>query len=120
MTSPVRGREPVHGIQPVHGIALDAQSRCAHYHGPTDIVAIKFKCCGVFYACKDCHAELAGHPAVVWPVGEWDHAAVRCGACAAESTIRDYLDSGAICPACGAHFNPRCRNHHHFYFQVSE
>jgi uncharacterized CHY-type Zn-finger protein len=28
----------------VRGINLDPQTRCEHYHGPTDIIAIKMKC----------------------------------------------------------------------------
>src|ERR1700735_1462621 len=45
----------------VRGIELDAQSRCAHYSSPLDIVAIKMKCCGGYFACKECHAALADH-----------------------------------------------------------
>jgi uncharacterized CHY-type Zn-finger protein len=26
------------------------------------------------------------------------------------------LESGSMCPACGAAFNPACRNHYQFYF----
>jgi uncharacterized CHY-type Zn-finger protein len=37
----------------VHGIDLDAQTRCIHYRKQSDIIAIKMKCCGVYYACKD-------------------------------------------------------------------
>jgi uncharacterized CHY-type Zn-finger protein len=40
---------------PIRGIELDAQTCCAHWYSPRDIVAIKMKCCGVYYACKDCH-----------------------------------------------------------------
>jgi uncharacterized CHY-type Zn-finger protein len=28
------------------------------------------------------------------------------------------LHSDSRCPACHAPFNPACRNHHHFYFQL--
>jgi uncharacterized CHY-type Zn-finger protein len=31
-------------------------------------------------------------------------------------TIEQYLECGAMCPHCGAGFNPGCQNHHHFYF----
>ena len=48
----------------VKGVDLDPETRCRHYHGPTDVVALKFKCCGEYYACKDCHAELADHAPV--------------------------------------------------------
>jgi len=102
----------------VHGVGLDSQSRCVHYHGPLDIVAIRFKCCGAYYACKDCHAALADHPIRVWPEEEWDEKAIRCGACGSELTISTYLDGPAACPGCGAGFNPRCALHHHFYFAV--
>jgi uncharacterized CHY-type Zn-finger protein len=101
----------------VRGIAPDDETRCAHWHGPLDIVAIKMKCCGVYYACKDCHDALAGHPAQVWPRAEWDEAAVLCGACKCAMSVQAYLDSGHVCPGCGAGFNPGCRNHHHFYFE---
>ncbi|HYL61434.1 MAG TPA: CHY zinc finger protein [Candidatus Methylomirabilis sp.] len=100
----------------VLGLHLDAQTRCLHYHGPTDIVAIQMKCCGLFYACKDCHIALADHPIAVWPESEWHHEAILCGACRATLTISAYLHSNSRCPACHAHFNPACRNHHHFYF----
>jgi uncharacterized CHY-type Zn-finger protein len=104
----------------VLGVNLDPQTRCEHYHGTHDIVAIKLKCCGTYYACKDCHEELAGHPITVWPESEWDLQAVLCGACGARLTILQYMQSDFHCPACRAQFNPRCRSHHHFYFQVPE
>ena len=104
----------------VRGIEIDAQTRCLHYHSATDIVAIKMKCCGVYYACKDCHIALAGHAIAVWPGSEWEQRAVLCGACGAELTIQAYLQCESRCPACGAAFNPRCRTHHHFYFEEEE
>ncbi len=101
----------------VHGLNLDPQTRCLHYHKPTDIIAIKMKCCGLYYACKDCHLALAGHPIEVWPQFEWHQPAVLCGACRTELTISQYLQCDTRCPACQAPFNPACRNHHHFYFE---
>lgn len=101
----------------VKGVDLDPETRCRHYHGPTDVVALKFKCCGEYYACKDCHAELADHAPVVWSLAEWDEPAVRCGVCGAELTIRQYVESGARCPACSTAFNPKCRAHYRFYFE---
>jgi uncharacterized CHY-type Zn-finger protein len=74
----------------------------------------------VYYACKDCHAALADHPIDVWLATEWDQTAVRCGSCSRECTIRQYVESDARCPSCGAPFNPGCRNHYHFYFQVPD
>jgi uncharacterized CHY-type Zn-finger protein len=78
------------------------------------------KCCGLYYACKDCHEKLAGHPIAVWPENEWSQHAVLCGACGAILTILQYMRSGSRCPACRAHFNPGCRSHYHLYFQMPE
>lgn len=100
----------------VRGVELDAQTRCEHYHGPTDIVAIKMKCCGVYYACKDCHEALADHPIEVWPESEWEQKAILCGACGAELTVQQYMECESCCPSCGERFNPGCRKHYHFYF----
>ena len=104
----------------VHGIDLDPQTRCAHYNKPVDVIAIKMKCCGLYYACKDCHEALAGHAIEVWPREEWDQLAVLCGCCGTELSIRAYMECGNTCPACGAQFNPGCRNHYHFYFEAEE
>jgi len=100
----------------VIGVDLDAQTRCKHFHGPTDVIAIKMKCCGVYYACKDCHAELADHPMEAWPESEWEQKAILCGICRVELSILDYWQSGYRCPVCGTDFNPRCQSHHHYYF----
>ena len=102
----------------VLGIELDEQTRCVHYHGAADIVAIQMKCCGEFYACKDCHMALADHGIAVWPPSEWDRQAILCGACRATLSISAYLGCNSRCPHCHAPFNPACRNHHHFYFAV--
>lgn len=102
----------------VRGLELDDETRCAHYRSPRDVIAIKMKCCGTYYACKDCHEALAGHPVAVWPRAEWDARAVLCGVCGSELTIRQYLDCGNVCPACRAEFNPGCRTHYHFYFET--
>jgi len=101
----------------VHGIALDGQTRCAHWHGKLDIVAIRMACCGVYYACRECHDELADHAAKVWPIAEWEQPAVLCGACGLEMSVRDYLGCANQCPACAAAFNPGCASHHHLYFE---
>jgi uncharacterized CHY-type Zn-finger protein len=102
------------------GVNPEPHTRCKHYHGPTDIIAIKMKCCGIYYACKDCHETLAGHPIAPWPESEWNQPAILCGACGASLTIRQYMQSDSCCAACGAQFNPGCRNHYHFYFQVPQ
>jgi uncharacterized CHY-type Zn-finger protein len=104
----------------VAGLELDEQTRCAHWRSPLDVIAIRMKCCGVYYACKDCHDALAGHAAEVWPQAEWDRPAVLCGVCGTEMTIRQYLGGGNSCPSCRAPFNPACRSHHQFYFESPE
>lgn len=108
------GAEGVH----VHGLDVDAQTRCAHYHGATDIVALRFKCCDSWYPCIDCHTALADHVAQIWPMSERDVEAVLCGACGHRLTVTAYLECGSRCPACQASFNPGCRNHHHLYFEM--
>jgi uncharacterized CHY-type Zn-finger protein len=109
----------VHGIR-VGGIDLDAQTRCAHWRSPLDVIALKMRCCGDYYACRDCHDALAAHPAAVWPESEWDERAVLCGACGHELTVREYLACDSRCPRCGAAFNPGCHKHRHLYFAVAE
>jgi uncharacterized CHY-type Zn-finger protein len=101
----------------VRGVGVDAQTRCAHYCSALDVIAIKMKCCGDYYACKDCHDALAGHAIAVWPRDEWDRRAVLCGVCGMEMTVMEYLGCANVCPGCGARFNPGCRNHYRFYFE---
>ena len=102
----------------VRGRNLDPQTRCLHYHGRTDIIAIKMKCCATYYACKDCHAALADHPLEPWPQSEWHTQAILCGSCRSELTISEYLQCNSRCPQCHSAFNPRCCHHHHFYFAL--
>ena len=82
----------------VHGLNLDPQTRCLHYHSPLDIIAIKMKCCGHYYACKDCHEALADHPLEPWPHSELQQQAVLCGNCLTQLTINAYLQSNSRCP----------------------
>lgn len=103
----------------VIGIDLDLETRCAHYHGPLDIVAIKMKCCGTYYACKDCHSALSGHEIEAWPRTEWSAKAVLCGRCWTEMTIQEYMASDYRCPACSAEMNPGCAKHYRFYFETN-
>jgi uncharacterized CHY-type Zn-finger protein len=103
----------------VHGVDLDAETRCAHYHSRLDVIAIRMKCCGRYYACKECHDALAGHELEVWPRGEWDAPAVLCGCCGLEMMVVQYMACGNACPACRAQFNPGCRKHYYFYFEMS-
>ena len=102
----------------VYGRLVDRETRCAHYRGPLDVVAIRFPCCGKYYACHDCHLELETHPPARWPRSTFETPAVFCGACRALLTIREYLTSDHRCPYCGHGFNPGCAHHHDRYFEV--
>jgi uncharacterized CHY-type Zn-finger protein len=104
----------------VRGVDLRPNTACKHWHSLLDIVAIRMKCCGVYYACKDCHDELAGHAIKVWPRAEWNERAILCGVCGNELTIRQYMDCENRCPFCEAQFNPGCRNHYPDYFEAAD
>jgi uncharacterized CHY-type Zn-finger protein len=104
------------GSVDVRGEDVDPQTRCAHYSGERDVVALKFACCETYYPCYRCHEAGANHEAAVWPVGSEGERAVLCGACESELSIREYLTGDATCAECGAAFNPGCANHFHRYF----
>lgn len=107
----------IHDIE-VIGLSVDAETRCAHYHGARDIIAIRFKCCGGWFPCMNCHAELAGHPVQLWPADEFDERAILCGCCGHQLAIHEYLGCDSICPRCSREFNPGCARHHHLYFAL--
>jgi uncharacterized CHY-type Zn-finger protein len=100
----------------VLGKTVDQQTRCVHYRGSLDVIAIEFACCGEFYPCHLCHAETADHEATVWPRTRYDERAILCGVCAHRLTIADYLDVDG-CPNCGTPFNPGCKLHLDYYFE---
>ncbi|ALJ20714.1 CHY zinc finger protein [Microbacterium sp. No. 7] len=113
----VGGAEPVRvGDVVVHGVGVDAQTRCAHYAGPNDVLALLFRCCDRWYPCHACHAAVATHDAARWPVADGDAHALLCGRCGRTSTIDEYLGSYA-CARCGGAFNERCALHHDLYFE---
>lgn len=107
----------IHGTEVV-GVDVDECTRCGHYHGPLDIIALRFRCCDAWHPCIDCHRELAGHAAKVWPLTERDKEAVLCGACGHRLTVREYLGCNSVCPSCSAAFNPGCALHYHLYFEM--
>ncbi|WP_156291554.1 CHY zinc finger protein [Oceanobacillus salinisoli] len=94
------------------------ETRCKHYHQNIDRIAIKFYCCGEYFPCITCHNEYGCGNRQVWPRSKFDEKAILCGACGNELTISEYLESGSTCPACQAGFNPGCRMHYHFYFEM--
>jgi uncharacterized CHY-type Zn-finger protein len=102
----------------VKGKIVDDNTRCIHYHSALDVIAIKFKCCGEYYPCYECHEEDAGHTAEVWKKEEWNYKAILCGICKNEISIQQYLASGDYCPNCNAAFNPGCSKHYHLYFEL--
>ena len=110
-------RRRIHGVD-VLGVDVDAVTRCGHYAGPTDVIALKFKCCNIWYPCIDCHQAIADHAPNVWGVSERDERAVLCGVCGHRLTITAYLGCDSTCPNCGAAFNPGCAAHHHLYFET--
>ena len=99
-----------------HGTNVNERTQCVHYHSERDIIAIKFKCCGEFYACIECHQEMADHAPIVWPKEEFAAQAILCGNCKSTLSIAEYLGCGNTCPACQVAFNPGCANHYHLYF----
>ena len=103
---------------PVRGVEVGPETRCAHYHGPSDIIAIRFPCCDAFYPCFACHEETTDHEARRWPADRFYTPAVLCGRCQAVLTIQQYLDAEHTCPSCGAAFNPNCARHYDRYFEV--
>lgn len=101
---------------PVKGLDVDKETRCRHYHSEIDRIAIKFYCCGQYYACFDCHQTTGCGSPKVWPAESFDEQAVLCGACGYELSVSEYLQCESSCPACSASFNPRCSLHKHLYF----
>ncbi|MDX2357738.1 CHY zinc finger protein [Dietzia sp. PP-33] len=101
---------------PVLGATVDDQTRCVHYRGPLDVVAIRFHCCLDFYPCFRCHADATDHALSVWPRDEFDSHALLCGACRTTLSITEYQSTDA-CPACGTAFNPGCSLHYPLYFE---
>ncbi len=110
--------ERIIGRVSVTGVDIDPQTRCAHYQSERDIIAIRFKCCGKWFPCHKCHAELAAHATEVWSKGEFDERAVLCGGCGHQLTVREYLACGSVCPHCSRQFNPGCALHYDLYFEA--
>lgn len=101
---------------PLRGDQVGPQTRCAHYDGPDDIIAIRSVCCGVYYPCIECHAATAGHAPTPCPAARRHEDAVLCGACRRTMSAVAYLEADHACPHCGAAFNPGCTAHHDRYF----
>ncbi|MBE1513924.1 CHY zinc finger protein [Nesterenkonia halotolerans] len=101
----------------VRGAAVDDQTRCRHYAGPLDVVAIRFFCCDRWYPCLTCHQESEEHAISRWPLERRAELALLCGVCRRRFSIEEYLLADA-CAQCSAPFNPGCAAHHQFYFET--
>lgn len=101
----------------VRGLAVDSETRCAHYDGDSDVVALSFPCCEAFYPCFRCHDAVADHERRRWGSDERDARSILCGACGERLEIEAYLAAGGACPACDHPFNPGCANHYDRYFR---
>lgn len=95
---------------------MDAETRCAHYGSELDVVALRFGCCERYYACYQCHAELADHDAEPWSEERRGEPSAMCGVCHALLTASEYMSADG-CPECDAGFNSGCANHYHLYFE---
>lgn len=102
---------------PLRGVGVDGETRCAHYDGDRDVVAIRFPCCGVYYPCYRCHAEATNHDPEVLPSAAFDEPGILCGRCRTTHAVSTYLAGDDACPDCAAAFNPNCRDHHYRYFE---
>ncbi|MFC7096082.1 CHY zinc finger protein [Halobaculum marinum] len=109
-------RTRVHGTT-VRGVNVGPETRCAHYAGPTDVIALRFGCCGDFFPCAACHDAVADHGAEPWPRDRFDDPAVLCGGCGARLSVHAYLDADFACPECATAFNPGCAAHYDRYFE---
>jgi uncharacterized CHY-type Zn-finger protein len=106
----------IHG-ENVIGIDVDNETRCAHWRGELDIIAIRFKCCGQWFPCYECHTELVKHQPQIWAKWEFDQKAILCGACGHQMTVSEYLNCNSTCPQCRRQFNPGCAKHYDLYFE---
>lgn len=103
-------------LEDVRGVKLDSETRCVHYGTERDVVALRFGCCGQYYACYRCHEELTDHDPKPWPTDRREEPAVYCGVCAVTMPPSAYM-SADECPFCGAEFNPGCADHYDRYFE---
>jgi uncharacterized CHY-type Zn-finger protein len=89
----------------VLGMDVDWQNRCEHCTSPLDVVAFRYKCCDLYYACVKCHEVLAGHGIVIWGNADYETLGVLCGICRTEFTIGEYLAGDDRCPNCKTAFD---------------
>lgn len=102
----------------VYGHVIDQETRCRHYFGSNDIIAIKFKCCNTYYPCYKCHDAFEDHAIEPWRKEEYSTKAILCGKCHREMTIQAYITTGE-CTHCHALFNEGCKKHYSIYFETT-
>ena len=80
------------------GLNKHTGTRCSHWHGNSDILALLAPCCNRFYACAECHDEVNarprgdGHTLEPWPANtDLDTMALLCGNCKRTFTISAYV-----------------------------
>ncbi|EMA67576.1 zinc finger CHY domain protein [Halorubrum aidingense JCM 13560] len=103
---------------PLRGVDVGPETRCAHWDGPLDVVALRFGCCETYSPCDACHDAASDHDPEPWPRDRFAEPAVLCGRCGETLTATEYLDDGDACPHCEAGFNPGCRAHRDRYFEA--
>ncbi|KAK5773794.1 Hot13p PWA37_003859 [Arxiozyma heterogenica] len=105
----------------VRGKLVDAETRCEHWNGANDIIALKLKCCpNYYYPCVQCHNELTSHSVQKFDVGaNPDLKCILCGHCGKELTFKQYLSFSTplSCQYCKHPFNEKCELHYHYYFE---
>ncbi len=97
----------------IYGLLTDEEGRCAHYHSPLDVAALRCGRCGRYYSCYQCHDALEDHSFEPAPVT--DPQPVLCGVCGRALSLEEY--QRGHCPHCGHSFNPGCRKHYSMYFE---
>lgn len=100
----------------VFGDVIDKETRCLHYHGSRDIIALKCADCLRYYPCFYCHNQYESHAFAPYSRQDSDHLVVLCGCCQRELTIAAY-EAVSACPACQSPFNPGCKAHAAIYFK---
>lgn len=103
----------------LRGLPIDNASRCVHYAGPLDVIALHLVCCDAWFPCHTCHESTTDHPAIPRPVNRFDEPAARCGICKHTMTVPEYRGTVA-CPGCGAGFNAGCIAHASLYFATPD
>lgn len=105
----------------IKGKIVDSETRCEHWNGVNDIIALKLKCCPeYYYPCIQCHNELTTHPVQKFDLTvNSDIKCIMCGHCGKELTFKEYLSfsNPLSCPCCKHPFNENCRLHYHYYFE---